>query len=285
MKPLPRWFRAFVHIVGTLAPPVMARIAYRLFWNLGRPMAVAPGARSVHDRAERETVSVGTRQAVVYRWGSGPETVLLVHGWRGRASQFAAVIDALESPRRTIFAFDAPGNGDSPGDRTDLRDYIALIRSVAERTGRLDLLVGHSFGVMAIFVAVREGVPAQRLVSIAGVSGLEHTYVTFARALALPGRVNRLLRRRIERQVFDGESGIWGRFVSELDPADTTPLLIIHDRNDRAVDFAEAAKITAAHLGPVTELYTSGLGHTRVLADSAVARAIVSFADAPGQTR
>ncbi|HEY5229377.1 MAG TPA: alpha/beta hydrolase [Galbitalea sp.] len=285
MKPLPRWFRAFVRIVGALAPPLMVAITYRMFWNLGKPMTVRADALPVHTRAQRETLAIGERTAVVYRWGTGPETVLLVHGWRGRASQFAALIDALESPERTIVAFDAPGNGDSPGDRTDLRDYLAVIRAVADGAGGLDLLVGHSFGVMGIFVAVREGVRANRMVSIAGTADMNSAYATFAHALELPRRVDVRLRRKIERQVFDGDTGIWRRFVSELEPTDQTPLLIIHDRDDRTVELSQAERIASAHLGPTTEVYTSGLGHTRVLSDPRVLQAIARFASESVRTR
>jgi pimeloyl-ACP methyl ester carboxylesterase len=251
-----------------------------MFWNLGTPMAVHTEAAAVHARARRESVSIGDRRAVVYRWGTGSDTVLLVHGWRGRASQFTALVEALESPERTIVAFDAPGNGDSPGDRTDLRDYLAVIRQVAADSGGLELMLGHSFGVMGVFVAVREGVRANRIVSIAGTADMNYTYGRFVSALRLPRRVDFLLRRRIEREVFDGDGGIWRRFTSELDPTDHTPLLVVHDRDDRAVEFSQAERIVAAHLGPTTELVTTGLGHTRLLSNAAVIRAVVEFAGA-----
>jgi pimeloyl-ACP methyl ester carboxylesterase len=263
----------------------MVSITYRMFWNLGKPMAVRPDAAGVHARARRETLAIGSKRVVVYRWGTGPKTVLLVHGWRGRASQFAAIIATLEAPDRTIVAFDAPGNGDSPGDRTDLRDYVAAIRVVGAETNGLELLVGHSFGVMAVFVAVREGVRVQRLASIAGISNISYTFEAFARALDLPPRVKAGLRRKIERSAFDGDTSIWRRFVSELDPTDQTPLLIVHDREDRAIDLSESEAIASAHLGPITELYTVGLGHTRVLSDPAVLQAIVQFANEPVRTR
>ena len=285
MKPLPGWFRSFVRIVGTVIPPLVVAITYRMFWSLGVPMAVRPNAAALHARAQTETIAVGAKEVVVYRWGIGPKVVLLVHGWRGRASQFAAIIEALESPDRTIVAFDAPGNGASPGDRTDLRDYIGAIRTIAAGSNGLELLVGHSFGVMAVFVAVREGVRADRLVSIAGISNISYTFETFARAAALPPRVNAGLRTKIERKTFGGDTSIWRRFVSELDPTDQTPLLIIHDRDDRAIDLAESENIAAAHLGPTREFYTTGLGHTRVLSDPAVVSAIVDFAEEPVQSR
>jgi pimeloyl-ACP methyl ester carboxylesterase len=285
MKQSPRWFRAFIRVVGTAVPRLLLGLLFHLFWSLGTPMAVRPEAAAVHARARRETVAIGTRSAVMYRWGTGPETVLLVHGWRGRGSQFAAIIEALESPARTVIAFDAPGNGDSPGTSTDLRDYLALIRSVAEDAGGLDLLVGHSFGVIGIFVAVREGVRARGLVSIAGTSTMNYTYDTFANALGMPRHLSSLLRRKIERDSFDGDTGIWQRFVAELDPTDQTPLLVIHDRDDRIVASSQADLIAGAHVGPTTVLFTNGLGHTRVLGDPTVGRAIVDFASEPVQTK
>jgi pimeloyl-ACP methyl ester carboxylesterase len=285
MKPLPPWFRLLVRVIGAISPRLMTALAYRMFWDLGTPMPVRSDAAPVHARARSEVLAVGDRTAIVYRWGSGPQTVLLVHGWRGRAAQFARLVDALESPERTIVSFDAPGNGAAPGSRTDLRDYIAVIRSVAAGAGGLELVVAHSFGVLGMFVAVREGVRADRIVSIAGMSDIDYTYQAFVRALELPRRVSVRLRRRIERRVFDGDTGMWRRFVSELDPTDKTPLLLIHDRDDRAIEFSEAGKIAAAHLGSTTELFTSGLGHVRVLSDPSVLGAIVDFASEPAQTR
>ena len=150
MKQLPAWFRLFVRVLGTIAPWAMARIAWRLFWDLGTPMPLREDARDIHESARKTIVTVNGRTAVVYRWGTGPSPVLLVHGWQGRASQFAALIRALESSDRTIIAFDAPGNGDAPGERTDIFDYIAVIREVYESDGEFELVVGHSFGVLEI---------------------------------------------------------------------------------------------------------------------------------------
>jgi pimeloyl-ACP methyl ester carboxylesterase len=285
VKSLPPWFRAFVRAVGTLAPPVMATIAFRMFWSLGRPAPVSPAAAAVHARARKEPVRVSGRHVILYRWGTGPRIVLLVHGWRGRGSQFAKLIEALESPERTVVAFDAPGNGDAPGNRTDLRDYLSIIRLVTDTDGTPELMVGHSFGVIGVFVAVREGVRAKRIVSIAGLSDVDYTFRAFDLALGLSPRVDRLLRRKTERDIFDRDTGIWRRFVAELEKTDQTPLLIIHDKDDRTVDPSESAKIAQAHLGPTTELHTSGLGHIRVLSDPAVISAIVRFAGEPARTK
>ncbi len=285
MRKLPAWFRLIIRVLGTVAPWAMARIAWRLFWNLGDPMPLRADARDIHESARKTTITVNGRDAVVYEWGDGPSPILLVHGWQGRASQFAAIIRALQSSDRTIIAFDAPGNGDAPGDRTDIFDYIAVIRAVFDTHGEFELVVGHSFGVLALFTALRTGVRAERIVSIAGVSGFNYVVGAFAAALDLPLRVVRLLRRRIERDIFGGDTTFWRSYVSELDPTDQTPLFVIHDRYDSAVEFRQSRFITEAHTGALTELYTSGLGHGRVLSDPAVVDSIVRFTATARQTR
>ncbi len=147
---------------------------------------------------------------------------------------------------------------------------------MVEKYGQPSLMIAHSFGALAAFTAVRQGVRPERLVSIAGVGSFDYVVDAFVGALALPRRAAAGLRRRIENGLFGGKS-LRG-FVSELDPTDTgIPLLVIHDRGDRAVDFGQSTLIAEAHTGSVTELHTEGLGHTRILSDPTVLAAIEAF--------
>ena len=108
------------------------------------------------------------KDLVTYRWGSGDETVLLVHGWRGRVSQFAPLVRELVADGLHVVAFDAPAHGASPSARTDIRDWIAAIEALQLRHGRFRLIAGHSFGALATLTAVRSGTTAARVVTIAG---------------------------------------------------------------------------------------------------------------------
>src|SRR5690606_17938533 len=120
--------RASLVTLSAVAPPVAAEVGYRLWRSLGRPERVQLRDAAVHARAARGTLDVDGTPVVAYAWGDGPEVVLLVHGWRSRASRFAALVDELEAPGRTLVAFDAPGNGDTPGDRTTLLEYARIVR-------------------------------------------------------------------------------------------------------------------------------------------------------------
>jgi hypothetical protein len=277
-----RAVRASLVVGSTVAPPVAAEVGYRLWRSVGRPEPVHPRDAAVHARAGRGILDLDGAPVATYTWGDGPEVVLLVHGWRSRASRFAALVEALESPRRTLVAFDAPGNGDTPGNRTSILEYARIIRLLAARHRGVTAIVAHSFGVLSAFLAVREGVAVDRLVGIAGIHDADEIVDQFCREAGLGARAKRGLRRRIEHRFFAGTPDVWRRFTAELDPADTsTELLLVHDLGDPRVGFAQSEQIRDAHTGPVRLVATEGLGHNRILGSAEVVSEIAAFLDGP----
>ncbi|MGB3910655.1 MAG: alpha/beta hydrolase [Pseudolysinimonas sp.] len=274
----PRAARTTLKALSVVAPPVAAELGYRVWRNLGRPERVRPHDADVHARATHGTLDLAGTRVATYTWGDGPEVVLLVHGWRSRASRFSAVVRELESPERTIVAFDAPGNGDSAGDFVTVLDYAHIVTLLSARYGGFDTIVAHSFGVLAAFLAVREGAHTRRLVSIAGVHDVGEILDEFARLAGLSGRARLGLRTRIEKRTFPDVTDMWHRFVAELDPADLrTPLLVVHDSSDPVLDPRQSELIADAHNGPTEVIRTDGLGHVRILSDPAVLGAIARF--------
>ncbi len=276
----PRAARTTLRMLSVVAPPLAAELGYRIWRNLGTPERVRPHDADVHERAARGTLDLADSRVATYTWGDGPEIVLLVHGWRSRASRFSAVVRELESPGRTIVAFDAPGNGDSTGKWVTVLDYAQIIARLSARYGGIDTIVAHSFGVLATFLAVREGALVSRLVSVSGVHDVDEILDEFARQAGLTGRAKAGLRSRIEQRTFPQVVDIWRRFVAELDPADIrTPLLLVHDQRDPVVDPQQSELIAEAHNGPTHLVLTDGRGHVRILSDPKVVGEIRRFAD------
>lgn len=262
--------------LGRIAPPLAAEIAWRAWRRVGPPAAVHERDAATHARAQVENIG----PVVTYRWGEGPRVILLVHGWHSRASRFSAIIDALEGPDTTIIAFDAPANGATPGRFVTVLEYVDVITQLARRHGSIDTIVGHSFGVLASFIALRESVRARRLIAISGMYDAHQLIDEFSRRAGISGAAKRGLRRRIERRTFPHVADPWRRFVSETEPADGIPLLIVHDSGDTYVDPGQALLIADAHTGPVESLITTGLGHSRILSDPGVVRRVGEFAGA-----
>jgi pimeloyl-ACP methyl ester carboxylesterase len=278
MKPLPAWFR-FLMRTASVVPPLGASIAWRLFWYLGAPSAVRERERAFHESARVSELPNGV---VAYEWGTGERVVLLVHGWRSRASRFAALGAALIERGYSVVSFDAPGNGDSPGSRTHAFDYAAAIRALAARHGRFEAIIAHSFGAIPTFIAARTVVPTRRIVTIAAVHDFDSLVATFAAAVGLGRASTRGLRRHITRWGTTRGIDVWREVVAELDPTQTkVPLLVVHDTEDREVPLEQAMQIAEAHTGAVETLVTEGLGHNRVLSEPSVVDRVTRFVATP----
>jgi pimeloyl-ACP methyl ester carboxylesterase len=259
-----------VRAAGAVSPRLGGRLAFAL-WR--RPLArgqVRDSELDVHDSATRDVID----GVVTYAWGDGKRPVLLVHGWRSRASRYAGFVTRLLELGYSPVSYDAPGHGDSPGPIVSILGHQRIIRALEERYGPFEGVIGHSLGVPFALYAVKEGVAAKRLVMISGVADFGYLADSFCRALGLGPKVNQRLRREIERGYFDGDRDIWARFSVAAGKA---PLLVVHNDEDDVVH-PEQARVMLLHYGTQAHFHpTTGLGHSRILQDPAVIAEAVAF--------
>ncbi|MEV8350015.1 alpha/beta hydrolase [Streptomyces niveus] len=260
-----------------VAPRLAGGAAFRLFRKPRGRSRLRPDERPLTDRAEVGEIVVGGGKAVSYRWGTGARPVLLVHGWESRGSRFAPLVSELLDLGLSPVTFDAPGHGDATGETMTIVDLRDIIAELDARHGPFEMVVAHSLGVTATFLALREGggtrqLRPERLVAISGVPDFAYLVDRFCERLGLRARLNAELRRRVERELFPGEEDIWSRFsvprtVPEAGPAS---VLVVHDADDDMVDPA-CSRALADALGDRAELVvTSGLGHRRIIGDPQV---------------
>ena len=201
MHPATTALVATVRAADRVSPELAGRLALPLFRQVRPALPVRPGDRAVHQHAERGTIAVRGRELVTYAWGRGPETVLVVHGWRGRASQFAPIVRELRPEGYRVVGFDAPANGDSAGRRTDIRDYLAAIEAMQQRHGMFRVVIGHSFGALAALTAVREGTAAGGVVAIAGMADARYLVDSFAARVGVGAATADVLAGEFARRV------------------------------------------------------------------------------------
>ncbi|MFG1626693.1 alpha/beta hydrolase [Kribbella sp. NPDC049227] len=262
--------RAGLSTVERFSPRLAGRLAFALWRRpLGRGR-VRESERSIHEAARVEVVD----GVVTYTWGDGRRPVLLVHGWRSRASRYAGFVARLLELGYSPVSFDAPGHGDTPGPIVSILGYQRIIRGLEERHGPFEGVIAHSLGVPFALYAVREGVAARRLVMISGVAEFGYLADTFCRELGLGPKTNKALRRSIERGYFDGDQQIWDRFSVATADAD---LLVIHNDEDDVVDPRQARVLLRAYGPRAHFLATTGLGHRRIMTDPEVITEAVAF--------
>ncbi|HSI92877.1 MAG TPA: alpha/beta hydrolase [Jiangellaceae bacterium] len=263
---------------GHVSPALAGALAFRLFRYPGPRAGVRGSEQVIVDQAQFDALALADRRLAVYRWGDGPKPVLLLHGWSARGSRYAPLVPGLVARGYRPTTFDAPGHGASSGRSTDLLEYAAIIRRLSERYGPFAAVVGHSFGALAAFHALRAAeVGAPRLVTIGSPSEFGYLPERFAGQLGLGSRIEAELRRRTEHY-FPEEDDIWRRFSATHRPADLPrPMLVVHDQEDSVVSVSQAHQIAAAHGPKVRLLITRGLGHHRILSAPDVVEQIVEF--------
>lgn len=147
------------------------------------------------DTAEHFQLSVTdtyfTKQELVFngfKWGTGSRKILLTHGWSSKAADFSALLEELlKLEDLEIIAFDAPGNGSSPAELSNLILYIEAIKKIINQYGAPSTVIGHSLGAMANVIALQQaGIKPDVLISIAPVIKLKALFCNMLNSVNVP---------------------------------------------------------------------------------------------------
>jgi len=253
-----------------LVPGLTAAAAERLFFTTRRTEP-RPGERDILQSATSSRIA--GMQA--WTWGQGP-TVLLVHGWNGRATQLGGFVKPLVGRGYRVVAFDAFGHGQSPGRRLSLPELALCIRQIADELGEVYGVIAHSLGGAATTLALSEGLRIERAVFISPPADPRRFLEAFGAVLGVTDDVLSRVKQRVERRLAmpmeDMQADVIARSLR-------TPVLIIHDRDDKEVPVQVGRSIAEAWPGAEL-LITEGLGHQRILRADAITHVAVGFIDA-----
>jgi pimeloyl-ACP methyl ester carboxylesterase len=256
-------------VLQRVVPPLAAAAADHLFFM---PQRGRPSGADVLARGTRRVVDTPEGRVVAWCWGNGPR-VYLVHGWGGRAGDFAAFVSPLVTSGFSVVAFDAPAHGASAGHLSSAPQFARALRAVIGVFGPAHALVAHSLGTLAITHAVLGGLPVSRVVLIGATAGPRRWARRFARTFGLDAGIVRRVRARSEKRIgLAWEELEVARRVGALD----VPALLLHDAEDREVPLSESARLAAAWPG-ATLVTTRGLGHRRILRDRDVLARVADF--------
>lgn len=269
-----------IRFTSALSRTLAGSIANRAFFSTDPRMRVREADRVTHETARRGTLLVRGHRITTYQWGAGSRTALLMHGWSGRASQFATLVRDLTAEGFRVVSFDAPAHGSSAAAATDVRDWVDAAQQLSAAEGPFDLIVGHSFGAFAALAAVRAGVTTPRLVTIAGAGTVDAFHSEFERMLRLTPRTRAAFEASFYRRLGMTRTDATALYDSLAHPLRGTTLLIAHDRDDPALSAQNSERLHAAHPGSHL-LLTDGFGHNRILASDEVLDAVLAFAVRP----
>lgn len=204
-------------------------------------------------------------------------TVLLVHGFGGRAGQMGAFAAPFVAAGYRVVGFDAPAHGGAAGSRSSLPDMLQVTKEVAAELGPLAGVVAHSNGAAAVIAALTQGLRARRVALLAPMPDLESYIRRLAGQIGFSSQVAARAQTRVERRYGVPFSAFK---ASSLAAQIAQPTLILHDSADKVVPLSEVEELASAWQGATLEV-SAGLGHVRVLRDPGTIAAVVAHIDQP----
>lgn len=271
---MPPWLRAGMKVASAIAPDTAVRLAHKLFFTPLRAR-VRDEERVILNRGEAFALGSDDERIagrIWGEWGEGP-TVLLVHGWGGHAGQMTTLVAPAVAAGFRVVAVDLPGHGESAGRVSSLVHGAAALARVAALFGPVRGLVAHSFGAAVSTYAMSSGLAVERAVFFAPPSRFE----TFWQRFRMGAGVSDLV---MERMLHRAEDWLNVRFAGispvDLAPRMETPLLVLHDPEDREMPFSEGAELAASWPGAVLRR-ADRLGHLRILRDPCCVTEAVGF--------
>lgn len=249
-------------ILEWIAPQYVATKAYNLISN-PRSHKLRDFEESALKEAQKGSKTFRQFDIATYKWGFGPKEALLIHGWEGRAGNFAAIVPYLVDQGYTVYAFDAPSHGASTRAFTSLFDYSDLVSEyLGER--RFDLLVSHSFGSVPLTLSLAKArdYPVNRLLMITSPNKFTDRVDQIADQI---GVTDKTVKRVTER--FENETGHRAEELSVVKFCEKiVPFkgMVVHGSEDAAILHGWSKAV--AETLPNTEFRElEGLGHYRIL--------------------
>lgn len=292
-SPLPNWLPLATRTLSSLSPALAARL-FAFFFTRPRRQKLPGHERDWLLQAAAQPMRLVSgelssgEEVQLYEWRGTPclsgvrdeaplATVLLVHGFGGRAGQMGGFAAPLVAAGYRVVAFDAPAHGAAAGARSSLPEMIEVTKEVAARFGSLAGVVAHSNGAAAVIAALTQGLEAEKVALLAPMPDLESFLQRLARQLGFSQRVAQMAQKRIEAR--------YGLPFAALKAASlarqlSQPTLILQDSDDRTVPLAEVEELAQNWPGAQLQV-SSGLGHTRLLRDSAAIASVVAHFGAP----
>lgn len=261
--------------IQAISPELAARAAERLVFTPGRRSA-GPGLEAFLRTGRRFALRADGRRVVGWRWGPAmgdAPVVYLVHGWASRGGRLAPYAEPLLAAGYAVVTWDAPGHGASGRGKSSMPEFASALVAVVGEQGPAHAVVAHSMGAWATALAASWGLAASRFAFLAPAADPPAIARRFGRALgARPEVIERARARSEVRLRISWNSLDVCAQVANM----TAPLLVVHDREDGAVPFAQGEAIAAAWPG-ARLVETRGLGHRAIVRDPGVVSEVVRF--------
>ena len=204
-----------------------------------------------------------------FKWGNSPRKVLITTGWGSKAADFSEIISALRTiDDLEIIAFDAPGNGSSEGELSNLLVFILAVKAIIQNYGEPVITIGHSLGAMANVMALTDlKITPQLLISITPLVRLKENFEATMNAVNVSPEAQHKFFKEFE-QLFGMPADVFN-MDSQYQFNDQLTHWLAYDENDKVSPYNYLSTFLDAHPTISTQHY-SDAGHERIIKSPAL---------------
>ena len=270
------YIRTKFKVLAAVSKNRAAARAYELFCTpqsrtLKNLPAVFKLAEELHFRFQNHKI-------IGYRWNRGAgRKAMIIHGFESSVVNFDRYVNPLISKGYEVLAVDAPAHGRSSGKKITAPLYRDLIKHVHREYGPVQSFVAHSFGGLAVCMALAEISHDQdfRLALIAPATETRTAIDQFFHFLQLP---DQQVRKRFEEIIatLSGHTVSWFS-VSRTLKKIKAQVLWLHDKDDKVTPLSDVLRVKEENYLNIQFIITKGLGHRRIYKDAKVGKTIVNF--------
>jgi pimeloyl-ACP methyl ester carboxylesterase len=199
-----------------------------------------------------------------FKWGNGHHKLLITHGWGSKAADFMEIITALkEVDDLQIIAFDAPGNGSSEGELSNLLLYIQAVKEIVINFGKPDIVIGHSLGAMANIIALAElNITTSLLISIAPLIRLKENFEASMSAVEVPDAAQDNFLKSFEEKFHKPAAHY--NLIDLYSPGSQLTHWVAYDQNDQVSAYRYLEEFLNSHTSVNSQNYDE-VGHERII--------------------
>jgi esterase/lipase len=273
--------RSLFPVLGTVAPNYSARLFFKLF-TTPRKVSLKPPHEALLAASEQFSFFIkdpwGYHDRVEiqgYTWNpDGDRTVLLVHGWNGKAADYYKLVPVLVEAGYRVDAIDCKAHGASESTRSSMVDFMESIQGYLQLKGVPFCLIGHSLGGSAsTFLMVREKIPLQKLVLLANPVVMLHAFELGFELMNLTEKTRALVIEQSEK--------LLGRKISDFDLRTVNldhihQILELYVDDDEEIPNNDTMQFLQTHPS-IQSVKIENCGHNYIKRDKKAIQAIVQF--------
>ncbi len=268
--------RTHLRLLSAISPGKAGQEAFRLFCT---PISRYRGQEAkIFSGAEKLTLSIGGDQIRGYRCNHPQaKRALILHGFSSSCLRFDQYAAQLVQDGFEVLAFDAPAHGSSDGETITALDYMNMILRLHELYGPFQAFIGHSFGGLAVSLAL-EKIPHSLETRLVLIAPATETTTAIEGAFAMLGINNKSVKQEVYNIVrnISGQNVEWFSIRRAMRNISAN-VLWVHDEDDDITPWQDALRVREDGADHIRFMITKGLGHQRIYRDAHVRTEIIKF--------